>query len=592
MSGQNLHEPQLGANGAGKSTIWDALCWCLTGKTIRGVFGGAVKNWDSKKCSVSVRVSVDGTDYVVTKTHSPNLLTVTPSIQVNGIEKEVITQEDLDEFFHLDHEKFIYALIVGQFNASFLDLKPTEKLNLFSNIMGLDFWEQCSKDAASQAQADLSAYSTLKAQEGGIQARIKAFEAQEAEIRPKNASFEATRAERITSLEEKDKADHDSVANLIAEVLGKSKIIIKSDAQFKERIEHLSILNKERADLLLEHLGIGNRLSTLKGEKSELTKQFNKWKGLDTCPYCEQQVDIKVIREQKTLITKKLLLHAKAIGGQEAKQEITQDRLKILQETIDILVKNKEDGAAHKEKLSREILLLETGKRNLTQGRLATQKEIARIKGEKNPYQDMLNNCSHEILNATQELTAYEAKIAAKEKDMLGFQFWTKGFKELRLWVVSEALAALEVESNTAITQLGLYDWKLKFQMERETSKKTVSKGFHVLVNSKTLHGEDYVPFEIWSGGETQRLKLGSTIGLSSLIQSYKGVEFNISIWDEPSSFLSEEGIDDLIRYLDNYATTTGKAVYFVDQRSLESPYFKSIITVKKTEKGSEIFEV
>ena len=422
--------------------------------------------------------------------------------------------------------------------------------------------------------------------------KLESLKAQEGDLKPKEAAFESEREAKIKALRVQEEDYLKKTVEHELKINENSKKLEQYKGEQTSLEEENSTMFQTIVEFRQKSSDLNNRRSVLSTQKTELTKQFNKWKDLsEKCPYCEQSVDIEFIKKQKALLTKKIILQNKAILNQDNLITEVQDKIKPLVEksssNTQLLNSNKlnlfrVDSELYNARVFREVSIKDLDR---------VHKEIASVKTGTNPYKALLEACNNQIISITSSGISIESEIKEKEKALTGVQFWSKGFKELRLWVVSEALAALEAESNTAIEQLGLYDWQLKFQMERETSKKTISKGFHVLVNSKTLQGEEYVPFEIWSGGETQRLKLGATIGLSSLIQNYKGVGFNISIWDEPTSYLSEEGIEDLIKYLDEYAKTSNKAIYMVDQRYLESPYFRKVITVEKNEEGSKIYE-
>ena len=55
VQGENRDDTSAKSNGAGKSSILDALCWCLFGETARGVSGDDIVNTTAKKdCSVIV----------------------------------------------------------------------------------------------------------------------------------------------------------------------------------------------------------------------------------------------------------------------------------------------------------------------------------------------------------------------------------------------------------------------------------------------------------------------------------------------------------------------------------------------------------
>lgn len=68
IQGENEDDPSASSNGAGKSSVVDALCWVLFGATARGVSSDAVVNKTNKKdCKVSI-VMTEGDDrYVITR---------------------------------------------------------------------------------------------------------------------------------------------------------------------------------------------------------------------------------------------------------------------------------------------------------------------------------------------------------------------------------------------------------------------------------------------------------------------------------------------------------------------------------------------
>jgi DNA repair exonuclease SbcCD ATPase subunit len=97
------------------------------------------------------------------------------------------------------------------------------------------------------------------------------------------------------------------------------------------------------------------------------------------------------------------------------------------------------------------------------------------------------------------------------------------------------------------------------------------------------------VPFEVWSGGESQRLRLAAQMGLSNLIRSTSGTTLNLEVWDEPSQFISAGGVEDLLDSLRNRATQEKRQVWVVDHRTLGYSDFDNIITVCKNLDGSYI---
>jgi len=145
----------------------------------------------------------------------------------------------------------------------------------------------------------------------------------------------------------------------------------------------------------------------------------------------------------------------------------------------------------------------------------------------------------------------------------------------------------LELEANAALHSLGLEDWRMQFDVERETKAGGVTRGFTVLVESPESDGA--VPWEAWSGGESQRLRIACAIGLSNLILAQRGVDFDLELWDEPSSWLTEEGVESLLQLLADRARESRRKVIVADHRALGFGGFSRTVLVEQGKEGSTV---
>ena len=62
------------SNGSGKSSLFDAIAWCLTGDTIRGTKD--VKRFNSDTCSVELNLRVNTQTFKITRTKDPSNLSI------------------------------------------------------------------------------------------------------------------------------------------------------------------------------------------------------------------------------------------------------------------------------------------------------------------------------------------------------------------------------------------------------------------------------------------------------------------------------------------------------------------------------------
>jgi exonuclease SbcC len=184
-----------------------------------------------------------------------------------------------------------------------------------------------------------------------------------------------------------------------------------------------------------------------------------------------------------------------------------------------------------------------------------------------------------DIRDATDELRSVQAKHQRA-------QYWVKGFKDVRLYVLEEVLQELELTTNAMLDDAGLVDWVCTFKLEREGAKGSVF-GLHVLIESPDSAGR--VKWESWSGGEAQRLRIVSALALKEVLLNRAGVEPLLEVIDEPTRGLSSEGVDDLVEYLQARATRLDLPVFLIDHAARESARFASVTTVVRDTTGSHL---
>ena len=128
-----------GSNGAGKSAIIEAMCFGLTGKTIRKSTEQAMVNNVAKKhCKVTLLLEAGGKNFKVIRQKKPSKL------QVFEGEKEVtgatqaITQESLNNLLNTNYKVLMASMFFGQSNdINFLDCSPEDKRNIIRHFLNL-----------------------------------------------------------------------------------------------------------------------------------------------------------------------------------------------------------------------------------------------------------------------------------------------------------------------------------------------------------------------------------------------------------------------------------------------------------------------
>ena len=139
VSGENQVEPELGGNGAGKSSLFEALYWADFGKTSRGLKAGNVRSWTGKSCAVEAEYE-EGT---VLRTWNPN------ELLWNGT---VVDQATLEQELRLSPETSLSTFFFSQTEPFFLDLSAPARMDIYAQVLALDFWDHKSDQAKALAR--------------------------------------------------------------------------------------------------------------------------------------------------------------------------------------------------------------------------------------------------------------------------------------------------------------------------------------------------------------------------------------------------------------------------------------------------------
>ncbi len=205
-----------------------------------------------------------------------------------------------------------------------------------------------------------------------------------------------------------------------------------------------------------------------------------------------------------------------------------------------------------------------------------------------NPHTEMLQQKRTQLKAYKKIIAESTESLNQAEAEHIAISFWIKGFKQVRLFIIEQAFTVLEVEVNNSLAQLGMVDWQITFDIERENRAGGITKGFVVFVKGPS--NPEPVRWESWSGGETQRLQLAGDLGLANLIMQQAGLSNTIEVFDEPSQHMSPEGLVDLANLLHERALNDGKRIWLVDHTAITNfSGFEAIIKVRKDKNGSRI---
>jgi DNA repair protein SbcC/Rad50 len=195
-----------GRNGAGKSSILDAITWALFGQARQR--GDAVINTQSEIAEVVLVFQYERNLYQIQRTNQRGktgmlefhiaqaedsaLLSVDDAaspIQWKPLTERTMrdTQASLERILRLDYDTFVNAAFFLQGKADqFTQQRPGDRKRILSNILGLEMWEKYRKGTVEQRKS--------------IEGQMAAMDGRLAEINAE-LSEEETRKQRLKELE-------------------------------------------------------------------------------------------------------------------------------------------------------------------------------------------------------------------------------------------------------------------------------------------------------------------------------------------------------------------------------------------------------
>lgn len=582
LTGRNEAEPNLEANGAGKSSLYEALFWVFFGRTSRGLKAGSIQCWlsNSPKCRVTVDFEHASDRWLLSRTWNPNNLTLsTPDNPDRPVD-----QQEVERRIGVGPEAFLQAIYFAQFTPAFVDLTPADRLSLFSEVLNLEKWERASSRASAQVKALEVKRTALEQSRASNEGELRGLNTEELFDR------EGVWAEEQETKIESARQAKSDVLEELARKRRTVSIMDRSAEAAPPTVEQVSVAEL-RTELAKQEAAV-RRTSVLLQDKrataGAITREKKRLKDLtpgSKCPICTQPLESAHLEKELLQLTKELYSAEAEVEVALLAAQQTTDITAALRTEIELKKQAENEQALATERLRSSRALAEAAVRQVEAAVERAETALHGTLQETNPHTAALERALSRRKTLTAECEELVGLLTDASQLSTAFGYWAKGFKDLRLFVVQRVLAQLEIETTNTLVALGLSAWSVKFTVEQETKSGTLKRGLSVLVRAPGA--PDAVPFEAWSGGESQRLRLAVSMGLSGLISGQLGLDCNIQIWDEPTTWMSDAGIAELLDVLRERAATTGKAFWLADHRSLDYGGFAGGLCAVKTAAGT-----
>lgn len=570
VSGRNNNPTDLAtSNGSGKSTIFNALCWVLTGETLQGI-NSNIENifTNPKDCWVSVEFDIDQDHFYVKriKTPWPNL-----KIFINEEDKSGKgireSSQLLAQYIPELNSKLIGSIIIlGQgLPHRFTNNRPAQRKEILENLTKSDFMIDAIKSSLEMRQSELRGilrqYEDKRIE---YSTQIKVYNSQLASVDKEISELIEFNSEG-KDLKEIDKAlkginrECKSLSNKVADLLKK---INEVEA---EKVRLADIRDEKKGELAEEYNPI---IASLQSKVTELfateklkKAELKKLKAVtDICPTCGQKIpDVHII------------------DTTDLEAEITaidEEREKLAKEHNDKVVEQSEKYTAIVEEYSTNLIKVTRKGDSLNEKVNEYSEKLANAEAEKTRLEELKNkyasyNETFERLTTTK--SSLENRLSGIAK--------LNTVNSSNIDKINERLSV--VQSLITLAKREFRGILLQNVIEYINKKvKAYSKEvFETDLLSFTLD-ENYInitydnkPYENLSGGEKQKVDIIIQLALRELLSNQLNIHSNILVVDECFDNLDAVGCQKILNLISNLDDVSSVFIITHHKDSLEISY-------------------
>jgi DNA repair exonuclease SbcCD ATPase subunit len=499
----------IGTNGAGKSTILDALTFVLFNKPFRKINKPQLVNTTNEKdCLVEIEFSVNSRDYLVRRGIKPNIF----DIEVNGVplHKEAddrANQRILEEnILKVNYKSFTQIVILGSSTfVPFMQLTTAHRREVIEDLLDIRIFSAMNNLIKDKIREKKDQIKSLELKKETLKDKMKMQQSFIEELENRgNANINA---------------NQQKITNLDAEV----GIYMTENAKTEEQI---FTYTKEQEEVI----GADDKLvklNNLKGKISQkvssITKEHKFFSENTVCPTCTQTI------EEEFRLNRITDAQNKAKELQKGFQEL-EETIKLEQE------RERQFTVLSKEitKLNHEI------SQNNTRISL-NQRQIRDLEHEiQTITQNLANrNTEHEKLEEFQtNLQKTFEDLSKKKEEIVYYDFAYSLLKDdgVKTKIIKKYLPFINQQVNRYLQMMDFY---INFELDSEFNESVKSP----------IH-EDF-SYSSFSEGEKARIDLSLLFAWREVARVKNSVNCNILLFDEVfDSSLDGFGADEFLKII------------------------------------------
>lgn len=534
----------VGENGAGKSTILDALTFALFGKTFRNINKPQLLNTITRKdLQVEVEFSVGTTRYRILRGMKPNLFEVyCNDTLVNQSAEMRDYQEYLEKnILKINYKSFCQVVVLGSASfVPFMQLPAAQRRSIIEDLLDLQVFTTMNNLLKDNVQENAEALQTNNNEQRLINAKIKMVKEHLREMQSKSEQFVKEKRIALKDVQTKiseAEATRDDYRRQIAEL----SLNLANMESLQKKVDKLKSLRTQ-----------------METKSSMLIREIEFFSNHDNCPTCKQQISNDFSCE--------------AVGQRKNDINAIEDGLK----QLTLKYEETNDGLMIILDIDRECDELRSKASHETLRIQILNDQIKTINQEIDDVKKSTKNTSDvKVSDLESELSELTNKYNELQEDRLVLNAASLLLKDggIKTKIVNQYVPIINKLINK---YLGEFDLFVEFNLDEQ---------FNEIIKSRYRDEFTYASF---SEGEKQKIDLAILFTWRAVAKLRNSLSTNLLILDEVfDSSLDGNAADDLLKILQ---TISGESsVFVISHRENLHDKFENVIKFVKHQNFSKV---
>lgn len=518
----------VGSNGAGKSTMLDALSFALFGKPHRSINKPQLVNSiNNKNCLTTVEFSVGRIEYRIIRGIKPNIFEVYRNGKLLNQESHSRDYQKIIEqnILKLNHKSFHQVVVLGSSNfIPFMQLPSHQRRNVIEDLLDIGIFTKMNGVLKEKIMALRHKMNDTDNELNILKETIKLQTAHISELKKIDSTQEEKRTKEISSINEEISVLEGSNLELQHEY----------DLNYKTTVEDHEKASSNKTSYTVE-------ISNLKRNMDDVVKESKFYEKNDHCPTCSQDIST----ELKASKNKECQNKAKSLNSEYA---TTKEQLKVSESEVNNLYTQ----IVHLNEVNNSVRQNDT-RINILKNRVEALSQKADVQ-DTTEAESKLSEDKGKSLKLLE--LRFEQTTLTSYFDAIGELLRDTGIKTK---VIRQYLPIM----NKLINQyLQVLDFFVLFHLD-DSFNETI----------KSRHRDEFT-YSSFSEGEKQRIDLSLLFSWRQIARMKNSANTNLLILDETfDSSMDADGVDNLLKILNTLGKETNVFIISHKQDLLEGKF-------------------